>query len=591
MDQERDFSKKPLSKSEPSIVRKLFVYVRQYPWLLFSTFILLIFSDLANTFYPLILKTGIDRDIANKDIAGLYRTATLLGIIMLGAFVLSTAFQIIAGYLGQKVIYLLRRDVLHKLTRLTNRYFDKTPTGRNLTYLTNDIEAIKQFISTGIVSIFGDLLKILFILSFMLAINWRLTLFALTLSVPLFIIGTHFFRLSIRKGYRGVRHANSVMNTLLVETLTGIKEINLFNHRNKSIHDFNKANANYLHSFLKIVHSYSIYFPLIEVVTSCSMLGILFFAHYALGIYVTLGELFAFFIYINLFFRPLFHLAEQVNAFQSAVAACERVFGFMDTPIEFTSTAPYRPQLSLRGDIAFENVTFSYDPGQPVLNNLSFNIQAGEKIAIVGSTGAGKTTIISLLNRLYKLNSGRITLDGRALEAYSLAQLRENIATIPQDIFLFTGSFYDNIALYKKSSLAEVKTAAERALIAPVIAQYPKGYEQSVLEEGKSLSTGQKQLLAFARAFVKASPIVILDEATANIDSESEKLIEQALDELLVNKTAIIIAHRLATIARADKILVLHHGKLMDFGTHAELIQSSAIYKKLHSLQEIQMAV
>ncbi|BBM89538.1 ABC transporter ATP-binding protein [Spirochaetota bacterium] len=588
MQPERDFSEKPFL-ADRSLIKKLIAYLKRFPALLTASLILLIISDLINASYPLFLKNGIDNNITAGDLPGLYKTTLFLALTLLAGFLFSTTFQILTNYLGQKVIFAIRTDVLTKITQLTNRYFDKTPTGRNLTYLTNDIEAVKEFISSGIISIIGDMLKCLFILAFMIAINWRLTLFALVGSLPIFIIATYLFRLKIRKGYRGVRTANSIMNTLLIESLTGIKEILLFNHRKKSITDFNSASSNYLKSFLNIIHAYSIYFPLIEIVTSGSMIGILFFAHYTLNDLVTIGELFTFFIYVNLFFRPLLHLAEQFNSMQAATAACERIFSFLATKVEFTSTVPYTPQKRFTGAIAFNNVSFHYEKNNPVLKNISFTIKPGQKVAIVGSTGSGKTTLISLLNRLYDVSAGSITIDNTDIRNYHLTHLRENIGTIPQNIFLFTGSFHENIALFRDIPRAAIKKAAAHALIDTVIEKNPSSYDQNVLEEGKALSTGQKQLLAFARIFIQNTPIVILDEATANIDSESERHIEQALDSLLTDKTAIIIAHRLATIARADKIIVLHHGRIIASGSHEHLLRSSPIYQKLYSLQQIQL--
>ncbi len=652
MEKEKSFNKPTKKGLDFSLLKKLLDYGKKYPGLFTITIVFMLLSDVSATISPYIIKLGIDDNIVNGDVQGLYKKGYWLGIVLLFSFIMTFFFTISTQYMGQRLIFDIRENVIKKIMSMTNSYFDKNPLGRTLTYLTNDVEAIRDFISRGVIQVLGDLLKALFILIVMFTINWQLTLFTLSLSIPLFTLGTLAFRAGIRNGYRGVRRSNSRMNSLLAESITGIKEINIFNHQKKSLADFNQANHEYQNSFLKVIQSYSLYFPLIEVVSSLSMIGVLFFAHRYLGSLTTIGELFSFFIYINMFFRPLHDLAEQFNTFQSAMSGSERIFSFLSEKPAFSDPALLAPKQEalaakskdrlrplsnssshaskpaywqpdapvhtsmpsrkIRGDITFDDVSFSYEKGKPAMQHVSFTIAQGEKVAIVGSTGAGKTTVISLINRLYDVSSGRILIDGEDIRSMSLSRLRGNISTLPQDVFLFTGSFYENIILdhyidnekrrlkesleytglveNKKELFQAAQKATKKALLHDYIMRHAEGYQQGVLEEGKLLSTGQKQLLSFARAFLKNAPLLILDEATANIDSESERLIEKSLDKLLTNKTCIIIAHRLSTIRRADKILVFHHGRLVEQGPHKMLLKKSSIYKKLHELQEIQLS-
>jgi ABC-type multidrug transport system fused ATPase/permease subunit len=336
-----------------------------------------------------------------------------------------------------------------------------------------------------------------------------------------------------------------------------------------------------------VVHAYALYFPILEVVFNINMLIILFFAHKALGISVHIGELFAFFFYIHIFFRPLRQLAEKFNMFQGAMAAAERIFRFADRQPAITDDAePIEITSDFRGKIHFDHVDFSYNKGTPVISDLTFTIEPGEKVALVGYTGSGKTTIINLLNRLYDVDSGSIRLDGCDIRRYAVAGLRRSIATIPQDPFIFTGTIAENISLHDPAvSHEEVIAAARQVYAHEFIKNLPKQYDENVLEEGKRLSSGQNQLLSFARSYVRPGKIVILDEATSNIDSETEKLIEAATARMLLNKTAIIIAHRLSTIRLVDRILVLNKGRLVEEGNHQELLKKNGIYAKLYRTQ------
>jgi ABC-type multidrug transport system fused ATPase/permease subunit len=470
--------------------------------------------------------------------------------------------------------------------------------GNTLTNLSNDVEALREFIAEGIVSVAGDLLKVGFIIVMMLLINPKLALVTL-ITLPFFVAATLAFRTSIRAGYREVRKANGEINVALSETISGIREIHQFSYERESKESFDRNNQRYLKAYMRIVNAYALFFPSIEVVTNISMILILLFAHYALGTGLRVGEVFAFFAYVNMFFWPLRQLAEKFNLLQSAVAATERIFALLNEKITIVSPEPAavspRPQdpSSARraSEVVFDHVGFHYTQGTPILRDVSLRLRPGEKVAVVGPTGSGKTTLISLLTRLYDVPSGRILLDGRDIRRIPLEELRKSVATVPQDVFLFTGTVAENISLYQPEvDWRTVEHAAQEVHANAFIANLPKGYGEDVLEEGKRLSEGQRQLLGLARAFARDPSVVILDEATSSIDSETEHLIEDGIRRLLEGRTAIIIAHRLSTIRSVDRILVLHHGQIVQEGNHEELASRDGLYRQLYEMQSLLLA-
>ncbi len=576
------------------LLKRMAPYVRRNTLLVGAALALMVAMDLLHVLHPYLIKVGIDRHILNNDLSGLLRLGITLAIVVTAAFVVEVFFNYMVEYLGQRLLFDIRLDVFKKVLHLDSSYFDTTPVGAVMTNITNDVEAIREFISYGIVTIVGDLLKIGFILTAMLAINFKLALITF-LTLPIFIITTAFFRTSIRRGYRGVRKANALINTSLVETITGIREIILFENKGPSTKRFTGYNRDYLTSFLKVIQSFSIFFAIFEMVSILGMIVILLFSHFTLGISVQPGEIFAFFSYINMFYRPLRQMAEKFNTFQSAMAASERIFSLMDKEILIRDPAePLQPEVETAGAVAFKNVWFSYsDPDNtkedhPVLKDLSFTIRTGEKVAIVGHTGSGKSTVINLINRLYDIQQGSIEINGLDIGKYSLADLRARITTVPQDFFLFSGTIAENITLHRPGfSSQDIENAATAVKADTFIQRLPQKYNQEILEQGKSLSTGQKQLLSFARAFATDPAILIMDEATSNIDSKTEKLIQEALDRLIEGRTAIIIAHRLSTIKHMDRILVLHKGRLVEEGSHAELLKKRGIYAQLYRMQAI----
>lgn len=573
-------------KQDWRLLRRLLPYLTKHMPLVSMTVIFMLIMDITSVLHPYLIKVGIDTNVSAGDLTGLGRTSLWLLLVLTAAFLFQVFFNYAVQYLGQRLLFDLRIDLFKHMVFLSNSYFDRTPVGKTMTNITNDVEAIREFISEGVVSVVGELLKVAFILIAMIMVNWKLAMLAF-IMIPFFVGVTILFRKSIRTGYRGVRQANALINTALQESITGIREIIQFNYKDRSKDNFEESNRAYLVSFLKVVHAYALYFPVIEIVSNISMVIILITAHYGMGVSVHVGEIFAFFSYINMFFRPLRQLAERFNMFQSAMAAAERTFRLLDT--EVTVKEPQNPRpipQDFKGRITFKNVNFSYKEDTPVLKNLSFEIKPGEKVALVGYTGSGKTTVIKLINRFYDIQEGQILIDGIPVQEFALNELRSKIATVPQDPFIFTGTVADNITMHNTHiNHDEVVDAAKQVNADEFIRQLPDQYNENVLEEGKRLSVGQKQLLSFARGVAKKPSILILDEATSNIDSETEQLIEEATARLMEGRTSIIIAHRLSTISKVDRILVFRKGCLVEEGNHQELLKQGGIYSKLYQTQ------
>ena len=575
------------------LTRRLGAYVLGHKALVGVSIAAMLATDLLQVLAPALVKLGIDRDVAAGDLRGLRTTALLLAAAMVGRFVTQVGFTVIVEMLGQRLLFDLRLDLLRKVLRLGNDYFDRTPVGSTLTNVTNDVEAVRQFIADGIVNILGDSVKVLFILGAMVLINPALA--AVTfVTLPLFAVATIAFRNALRSGFRGVRAANAAINTSLSETVTGIREITVLNYQARSLADFQQHNRDYLRSYLVVVRAFSRYFPTIEVVTHVGMLTVMLAAHFTIGVSLQVGDVFAFSAYITMLFMPLRQLAEKFNSFQSAMAASERIFAMLDRGESVAAPeapAPLPPRGEHGGGVAFHGVRFAYTPGTPVFTDLSFRVRPGERVALVGGTGSGKSTVINLINRLYDAGGGAVEVDGVDVRRIATDELRRRIVTIPQSLFLFSGTVHDNIALFDPAvSRAQVIAAARAVNLDAFIRSLPRGYDQEVLEEGKSLSTGQKQLLSFARAFVRDPVVVIMDEATSSIDAESERLIEDATATLLAGRTAIVIAHRLSTIRSVDRILVLHDGALVEEGGHDDLIARGGVYAKLYRVQVLALA-
>ncbi len=576
--------------SKAGLFRRLIPTVRKHTMLATIAILLMILVDAAGVLKPWLIKIGIDRYVQNGDIPGLYRIGFILAAVLVGGFLFQVAFTITVQYMGQRLLFDLRMNLFRKLMRLPAAYFDKTPLGKTLTHITNDVEAIREFISEGIVTVAGDILKIIFIAGAMIALSPKLAL-ASFLTLPFFLVATGLFRKHIRNGFRNVRRANSDINTVLTETIGGAREIQIFQTKGERSSVFETCNRSYLTAYLKVIQAYALYFPVLEIVSNGGMILILLTAHYWIGTSLEPGIIFAFFAYINMFFFPLRQMAEKFNLFQAAMAASERVFSLLDQRESFAASEGFLPLKSTRAlGIRFQNVTFGYNPGQPILKNVSFDIHSGERVALVGYTGSGKTTVIKLINRLYDIQDGQILVNGTSIRRLSIRELRERIATIPQDPFLFTGTIADNISLHRPGiKESDVRSAAEKTHADHFIRNLPHGYQEQILESGKRLSAGQRQLLALTRVLTGNPGLIILDEATAKIDSETERLIEDAVECIALDRTAIIIAHRLSTIRKVDRIFVFHKGKLVETGSHVELLKQNGLYRKLYDTQVLSL--
>jgi ATP-binding cassette subfamily B protein len=472
--------------------------------------------------------------------------------------------------------------VYRKVLRLNLSQFDRTPIGTLTTRTINDIESVNEIFANGLIPIISDLMAIVSILLFMLGADWQLSLISLA-PFPIIIIATYFFKESVNKSFIKVRNAVAALNAFVQEHLTGMSVVQAFAAEKKEFNKFKKINQQHRNANIKAIFAYSIFFPIVEIVLAFSI-GLLVWwgGNYAFSA----GIIISFIMYLNLLFRPLRAIADKFNVLQMGMVASERVFKLLDNPDTTPDTQHGIVHGRVNGQVSFDHVWFGYHPQQYVLKDISFNINAGDTLAIVGPTGSGKTSIISLINRLYPIEKGVIRLDGKNVNEYDIYFLRSKIAVVLQDVFLFSGSVYDNVTLRNEALTREqVMDAAKLIGVHDFIMQLPGGYDYNVMERGATLSLGQRQLLSFLRALLFDPAILILDEATSSIDSESEKLIQKAIDTLIKGRTSIVIAHRLSTIRKANKIMVLEQGEIKEMGTHHELLAAKGHYFQLHSMQ------
>ncbi|MDO8368658.1 MAG: ABC transporter ATP-binding protein, partial [Saprospiraceae bacterium] len=494
-----------------------------------------------------------------------------------------------ADWLGQATIRDLRVKVFNHITSLNLRYFDKTPIGQSSTRTINDIEAINTIFSEGSVTILADLVTILAVLVVMFFTSWKLTLVVLSVF-PLLIWGSYQFKESVRKSYENVRNHIATMNSFLQERISGMRIVQIFNAETREADKFRQINRDYTAANLKAIFAYAIFFPVVDIISALSLgLMVWYGAGEVLSEEITIGVLIAFPLYISMLYRPIRMLADKFNTLQMGLIAAERVFKLLENNDTVQNTGTLAPE-NLRGEVAFDKVWFSYSDNletDAVLKEVSFNINPGETLAIVGSTGSGKTTIISLLNRFYEIQQGHIRVDGRDIHDYDVYALRRHIAVVLQDVFLFSGTVLENITLRDPNiSEAKVKEAAKMIGAHKFIKKLPGGYDYQVMERGATLSMGQRQLISFVRALVFNPEILILDEATSSIDPESESIIQHAIEKLIARRTSIIIAHRLSTIRKATNILVLDKGQVQEFGPHEALVEiENGKYRELYEKQ------
>ncbi len=494
-------------------------------------------------------------------------------------------FSFITASMGQHVVKDMRNATYKKILGLNLRQFDQTPIGTLTTRTIDDIERINDIFSDGLIPIIADILVIVVTLGVMFWENWQLTLICLA-PFPIMIIATYYFKESVNKSFISVRNAVASLNAFVQEHITGMQVVQAFAAEDREMNKFKKINAEHRNANIKAIFAYSVFFPVVEVVLALSI-GLLVWWIAGKPDATSPGLLMAFILYLNQIFRPLRVIADKFNVLQMGMVAAERVFKVMDNKDEITAAdyGTHSPE-NIKGDIELDHVSFAYTEEQYVLKNINFQVKAGETVALVGHTGSGKTSIISLLNRLYQVQKGEIRIDGVDINRYDIERLRKSIGVVLQDVFLFSGSVLDNITLRNPAiSKEQVEEAAKMIGVHDFIMQLPGGYDYNVMERGSTLSLGQRQLLSFIRALLYNPSILILDEATSSIDTESEMLIEKAIDQLISGRTSIVIAHRLSTIRKADKIIVLDKGEIKEMGSHDELLLMGGFYAKLHEMQ------
>ncbi len=575
------------------LMRRLVKYLRPYKWYVALGILLSLLVSGMEAVRPYFIKIAVDTNIAQHDPHGLLVTTLIfLAVLVVRGFI-QYANAYLTQWIGQRTIYDLRMEIFHHLQQLSLKFFDRNPIGRLVTRVTNDVEVLNDMFSSGIVMVFSDVFTIIGIFYFMFSMNWKLTL--ITLSVlPFLFYGTFLFRRKAREAYREVRLQIARINTFMQEHITGMLVDQIFNREKKSFDKFAEINAAHRQANIDSIFYYAVFYPCVDLIGAIAVGLIIWYAGgNALDGVVTVGTVMAFVQFNEMFWRPIRDLSEKYNILQTAMASSERIFQLLDDKT-ILSLHPVPANLDhVRGDIEFKNVWFAYNPPSDgerspewILKNISFSIKQGESVAIVGHTGAGKTTIINLLSRFYDVQQGEILIDGINIQHVRPQDLRKHIGVVLQDVFLFSGDIKGNLNLGNDSiPLDRVKAAARMVGAHKFIEQLVGGYDGVVKERGATLSTGQKQLLSFARALAFDPRILILDEATSSVDTETELLIQKAIKKMLRGRTSIVIAHRLSTIQSADKIIVMHKGEVREMGTHQQLLALNGIYRKLYQLQ------
>lgn len=573
-------------KIDYSLLRRLLVFLRPYRLHLVGAIVLTLSASALGPLRPFLTRIAVDDHIVKGDFPGLLMfTGLILGLLLLQG-ILQYGLSLLMTWIGQRVLLDIRNTLYRHVEGLALRYYDTTPVGRIVTRVTNDVEVLNELFSSGVVLMISDVMVIVWILTFMWNTSHELTLLTITV-LPFLLIASFIFRAKVRKVYDSIRRQVSLMNAFVNEFVTGISIVQLFRQEQRMQKQFSEINAEHRRLQDRSILYYATFFPVVEFLSAVSLSIIVWYAagNIASGV-MTIGMLIAFSQFTEMFFRPVRDLTEKYNTLQSSIVASERIFNLLDTNLRVEDAPDAAPLSELRQGIEFRNVNFSYDGSTPVLNDVSFTVRKGQTIALVGATGSGKSSIINVLSRFYEFQGGDILIDGRSIRSIRQDDLRGRIAIVLQDVFLFSRSVADNISLDRKHISREDVEKAAAALGADVfIRKLPHGYDTNVRERGAVLSVGQKQLISFCRALVTDPDILILDEATSNIDTETEQVIERSITTLLQGRTSIVVAHRLSTIQRADMIIVMHHGSIAEIGTHKELLEHGGVYAKLHALQ------
>ena len=574
-----------------SLFKRLMRYVRPYRFTFIFVLTAAILLSVFSTLNPYLLKITVDDYITLKDYDGmLIFIGIMTGVLFLEVF-FQFSFIYYANWLGQRVVYDLRRELFRRMIGFRMTFFDKSAVGRLVTRAVNDIETIASIFSQGLFMIIADLLKMLIVVGVMLSVSWKLSLIVFAV-LPLILFATRKFQKAMKFAFDEVRTQVANLNTFVQERISGMHIVQLFVREHQEYQYFQEINEKHKKAWLKTVWYNSIFFPIAELSTSITIGLLVWYGGLSVIAQengITLGSIFLFIQLTQMLFRPLRQIADKFNTLQMGMVAVQRVFALMDTDSHIPDDG-FLETKDMKGKISFQNVVFSYKEGETVINDISFNVNDGETIAIVGATGAGKSTIINLLSRFYDINKGSIELDDKNIKSYKLSSLRNAIAVVLQDVFLFADTIQNNISMWDSSiSEEQVMEAARHIGIDKFISKLPGKLQYDVKERGAMLSGGQRQLIAFLRAYVSNPSILVLDEATSSVDGETEELIQIATDRLTEGKTAIIIAHRLATVQKADRIIVMDKGKIVEIGSHEKLLQiDGGFYQNLHNVQLIQ---
>ena len=560
-------------------------FVKPYKVIFFASIFFSISLGILSVSRPIIIEYTVDHFIIGADSKMLLKyTLIMIGLLLLES-IMQFLFMYAANWIGQSVIKDIREQLYKKILSFRLKYFDNTPIGALVTRCVSDIETIAEIFSHGVLVIFSDLFKIVIIVVWMFSSNVMLSIISLSVF-PFLILATKYFQRAMKSAFEDERSAISKLNTFVQEHISGMKIVQIFNQESQELDKFKKTNATFKSATIKAIWHFSIFLPVIEIMSAIALGAMVWYGGMDMlsegG--VTLGLMMAFILLINMLFRPVRHLADRINVLQRGIVASNRVFKVLDTN-EFVNSDGDLMMHEVQGHLKFDRIHFSYIDEEPVLKDINFEVKAGQTLALVGATGSGKSSIINLILRFYNVDSGTILIDGKDIMQYNIQSLRSHIALVLQDVFLFSDTIYKNIVLDKEIPIKEVRDAAKAIGLEDFIEQLPGGYHYNVRERGVMLSAGQRQLIAFLRAYVCNPSVLILDEATSSVDIQTEDLIKQSISRLTDGRTSIIIAHRLATIQKADKILVMDQGRIVESGTHSDLLEQKGYYSRLFELQ------
>lgn len=576
---------------DSQVLKKLYQFVKPYQARFYFLVFLTIAMALLAPTRPYFIQIAIDDYVAVGDREGLLNIIyLLLGLLLLQSLV-QFAHTYLSGWIGQVIIKDIRIKLYRHLLKMRLKFFDNTPIGRLVTRNVSDVETLADVFSEGLAAIIGDLLQLVTILAVMFYVDWKLTLVSLS-TLPLLIISTYIFKEKIKVAFNDVRNAVSNLNSFLQEHITGMNIVQIFNREKREYEKFKDINREHRVAHVKSVLYYSIYYPVAEIIQAIGTGVVVWYG--ATGIFdmdIQVGILISFIMYLQLFFRPIRMIADRFNTLQMGVVSSSRILKLLESEDQIPNEGKHKPD-KIEGNIKFENVWFAYNGEEWVLKNINFEVKHGETVAMVGATGAGKSSVINLVNRFYDINKGNITLDGTDIKEYELGTLRKHIGVVLQDVFLFSDTILNNITLGNPEiTREEVMKAAKLVGAKKFIERLPGGLDYNVMERGATLSVGQRQLISFVRAIVYNPEIIILDEATSSVDTETEEMIQKAISKMMKGRTSIVIAHRLSTIQKADKIMVLHQGEIKETGTHETLLELGGYYSKLHQMQLKSMAI